>query len=112
MLSLPLLVLILTGASRWLRATQTRSRQRRRLSLNRVLYWSAPDLLRCRADCCSVAAEQIADARHDLFTESRHRALEHVVWHCAELEDQREAHQVELPSDAQNGFRDRFRAAN
>ena len=48
------------------------------------------------------AIENRLDPRHDLLAESGHRALDHVVGHRPELEDHREAHQVELACDAEN----------
>src|SRR6516225_12468390 len=63
-----------------------------------------------KVDGAASAVEKVADAGYHLFAEGGHRALDHVVGHYTELEDQRQAHQVEPVREAENGIRHRLRA--
>ena len=49
-----------------------------------------------KVDGAASVVEKVADAGYHLFAEGGHRALDHVVEHYTELEDQRQAHQVTI----------------
>ena len=64
--------------------------------------------VRHRAVGAAIAVEDMADPRHRLFAEGGHRAQDHVVGHRTQLEDHRQAREVELALMGARPFDYRF----